>query len=178
VLVGAAAKRYARAIFELAREEKQLDEWSQRLATIRAILENPQVRSIVANPSVPSEERLSVLDRLDLPGVGPEGLNLMRLLVGNGRIEVIDQIAIEYESMADRQAGRVRATATTAIELSAADRGRFAKELSDKLGEEVLLELRVDPEILGGLVLQVGDRLYDASVAGRLQQLRRQVVLR
>ena len=176
--MGAAAKRYARAIFELAEEEKKVDQWSQRLELVRQILANEQVRQVVRNPSIPTEERVAFVEKLDLPGLGAEGLNLLRLLVSNHRVDQADEIAAEFMSQADEAAGRIRATATTAVELSAADRDGFAKDLSAGIGKDVRLEVSVDPAILGGLVLQIGDRLLDASVAGRLQQLRRQVVTR
>jgi F-type H+-transporting ATPase subunit delta len=77
--------------------------------------------------------------------------------------------------MADEAAGRVRATLTTAIELEPRDRERVAQELSKRLDKDVRLQVVVDPRILGGLRLQYGDRIVDASVAARLQQLRRRL---
>ena len=77
--------------------------------------------------------------------------------------------------MADEDAGRVRATVTTAVELTSKDRDRVAEELSKRLGKDIHLDVHVDPRILGGLKLQYGDRLVDASVATRLQQLRRRL---
>jgi F-type H+-transporting ATPase subunit delta len=100
------------------------------------------------------------------------------MLVASGRVGRIDEIAAQFEVLADDAAGRVRATVTTAIPLSEADRGSLARDLSSQLGKDVRLESRVDPAILGGLVLQVGDRLTDASVAARLDQLRRQVLVK
>ena len=101
----------------------------------------------------------------------------MRLLVARHRVERIDEIVEGYETLADDAAGRVRATVTTAIPLSEADREALGRDLSRGLQKDVRLEARVDPAILGGLVLEVGDRLTDASVATRLDQLRRQVLV-
>ena len=89
----------------------------------------------------------------------------------------IDEIAEQFEALADDAAGRVRDTVTTAIPLSEADREALGKDLSRGLKKEVRLEARVDPAILGGLILEVGDRLTDASVAARLDQLRRRVLV-
>ena len=91
--MGAAAKRYARAIFELAEEEKKVDQWSQRLELVRQILANEQVRQVVRNPSIPTEERVAFVEKLDLPGLGAEGLNLLRLLVSNHRVDQADEAA-------------------------------------------------------------------------------------
>jgi F-type H+-transporting ATPase subunit delta len=101
----------------------------------------------------------------------------MRLLVARHRVDKIDGIVDAYETLADQAAGRVRATVTTAIPLSEADREALGRDLSKGLGKDVRLQARVDPAILGGLVLEVGDRLTDASVAARLDQVRRQVLV-
>jgi F-type H+-transporting ATPase subunit delta len=171
------ASRYAKAVFELASEEGEIEEWSSRLAIIREVLDDPTARSIIANPSVSLETRLKAVETLGLPGIGPRGLNLMRLLVASRRVDRIDEIVEHFEVFADDAAGRVRASVTTAIALSDADREKLGRELSAQLGKDVRLVAKVDPAILGGLVLQVGDRLTDGSVAGRLDQLRRKVLV-
>jgi len=171
------ASRYARAVFELASEEREVDRWTERLRAIQEVFHEPTARAVFANPSLATETRVAAVDTLDLPGLGKEGLNLMRLLVARHRMDSIDAIVEEFEALADDAAGRVRATVTTAIPLSEADREALARDLSKGLGKDVRLKARVDPAILGGLVLEVGDRLTDASVASRLDQLRRQVLV-
>jgi len=172
------ASRYARAIFELASEDGKIEQWSRELALIREVLDDPAARAIVANPSVSVDTRLKAVEALDLPGIGPRGLNLMRLLVAARRAGRIDEIVEHFEVLADEAAGRVRASVTTAIPLSEADRDKLAGDLSRQLEKDVRLVAQVDPAILGGLVLQVGDRLTDASLAGQLDQLRRQVLVK
>jgi F-type H+-transporting ATPase subunit delta len=171
------ASRYARAVFELAREEGRVDGWSRQLALIREVLENPAAQAVVANPSISLEQRMDAVEQLDLPGIDKQGMNLMRLLVSAGRANRIGEIVERFETFADEAAGRVRATVTTAIPLSEADRESLRKDLSGRLGKDVRLDSKVDPAILGGLLLQVGDRLTDASVAARLDQLRRRVLV-
>jgi F-type H+-transporting ATPase subunit delta len=155
-----------------------MDRWSKQLALIRSVLEDPAAQAVVANPSVPFEVRMKAVEELDLPGIDAEGMNLMRLLVAAGRAHRVGEIADRFEELADREAGRVRATVTTAIPLSDAARESLRKDLSGRLGKDVRLESRVDPAILGGLLLQVGDRLTDGSVAARLDQVRRQVLVK
>jgi F-type H+-transporting ATPase subunit delta len=171
------ASRYAKAIFELATEQGKIDAWSRELDLIRSVLADPTARAILANPSVSLETRLKAVDELDLPGIGPQGLNLMRLLVASRRVDRIDEIAEHFEVLADEAAGRVRASVTTAIPLSDADREKLGRDLSAQLGKDVRMVANVDPSILGGLLLRVGDRLTDASVAGRLDQVRRKVLV-
>jgi F-type H+-transporting ATPase subunit delta len=172
----ASGRRYARAIFELASEQKEVDAWAKRLTAVRELLENPDVRRLVANPSVAPQRRLEALAAVADRRLDQEGLNLARLLVESHRVDSVATIAAEFARLADAAAGRLRATATTAVELSAQDRARISRELTARFGREVGLEVRVDPAILGGLVLEVGDHVIDASVATRLQQLRRALV--
>jgi F-type H+-transporting ATPase subunit delta len=175
-MAGAGARRYARAIFELAREEGEVDAWAQRLVRVRDVLVHPEARAMLTNPSIAAQRRQEAAATLLGDRAGPEGVNLAKLLVGAGRVADVDGIIEEYGRLADEEAGRVRATATTAVPLDGADAGRLVTALSDKLGREVRLDARVDPAILGGLVLQIGDRVIDASVATRLRQLRSRLV--
>jgi F-type H+-transporting ATPase subunit delta len=174
-MAGAAARRYARAIFELAKEEGQVDAWTSRLAVVRDVLSQSEARTVLANPSIPAPRRQEVAAALVADRAGPEGANLARLLVGAGRLDDVGRIAEEFERLADEDAGRVRATATTAVPLSRTETDRLIADLGRRLGREVRLDARVDPAILGGLVVRVGDRVMDASVATRLQQLRRRL---
>jgi len=168
----AAARRYARAIFELADDEGNLEAWGRRLAQVREVLADPEVARVLTNPTIATEQRMAlVTDLFD----GGEATNLAKLLIESDRVRDVDAIAEEFQRLADVAAGRVRATVTTAVELSAGDRDRVAEQLSKRLGKEIHLDVLVDPRILGGLKLQYGDRLVDASVATRLQQLRRRL---
>jgi F-type H+-transporting ATPase subunit delta len=169
----AAAKRYARAVFELATGEGHIDEWGAQLGALRLVLGNPQMMDVLGNPTIPSDQRMELVTSLNV--LDPEASNLARLLIESGRVDDIAGVADEFDRLADEAAGRVRAVVTTAVELEAEDRDRVAGELSRRLGKEVTMEVLVDPRILGGLKLQYGDRLIDASVATRLQQLRRRL---
>ena len=169
----AAAKRYARAVFELAREEDRVEEWQRHLASIRDLFSDAHVASVLQNPTIPAARRMELVAAPRF--LDPEAGNLVRLLIESGRVDEIAGIADEFELLADSEAGRVRAVVTTAVLLSTDDRERLAKQLSQKLGEEVRLDAVVDEGILGGLKLQYGDHLIDASVATRLQQLRRRL---
>jgi F-type H+-transporting ATPase subunit delta len=173
-MAGAAARRYARAIFELARDEGQFEEWAARVAAAREVLSVPEVRAVLMNPSISGQERQAAVSAF-LEGTAPESVNLGKLLVGAGRVDDIAAIEEEYGRLVDEAEGRVRATATTAVELSPNDRDGLTRSLSERLGREVRLAAAVDPSIIGGLVLRFGDHVIDASLATRLQQLRRKL---
>ncbi len=168
----AAAKRYAKAIFELAKDEGKVEEWGKRLAQVRDVMSDPEVARVLTNPTIASEQRMDLVSNLF---DGGETTNLAKLLIESNRVHDVGAIEDEFQRLADEAAGRVRATVTTAVELTAKDRDRVVEELSKRLGKRVQLDVLVDPRILGGLKLQYGDRLVDASVATRLQQLRRRL---
>jgi F-type H+-transporting ATPase subunit delta len=168
----AAARRYARAVFELAESEGQVDAWARRLEQLREVLSDPEVARVLTNPTIATDERMALVSNLF---DGGEATNLAKLLIESDRVRDVGAIAEEFERLADEAGGRVRATVTTAVELTSKDRARVAEELSSRLGKKVHLDVLVDPGILGGMKLQYGDRLVDASVATRLQQLRRRL---
>ncbi|GAC1511713.1 MAG: F0F1 ATP synthase subunit delta [Candidatus Dormibacteraceae bacterium] len=172
--MSSAARRYAKAVFELAQEEGHLEEWRQRLSVLRDVFTDETVAAVLTNPTLPLSTRMELISAPST-GLDEESINLAKLLIESNRVRQISAIVDEYETLADSAAGRVRATVTTAIELTTADRDRVVRELSKRLGKEISLRLEVDPAILGGLKLQYGDHLVDASVATRLQQLRRRL---
>ena len=170
----AAAKRYARAIFELAQQDDDIEEWGRRLAKVRDLLSDPAVASVLSNPSIPTTQREALV--ATAPHLfDREATNLARLLIESGRIGEAADISAEFQRLSDQAAGRLRATVTTAVELEKVDLDRLARELSKSLGKDVRLTAAVDPRVLGGLKLQYGDRVVDATVATRLQQLRRRL---
>ena len=170
----AAAKRYAKAVFELAAQEGQVEQWQQRLDRLRDLFEDPATAAVLANPTISIEQRDELISGephvLDV-----EATNLARLLIESSRVGDAAEIDEEFQRLADEAAGRVRATVTTAIALEAQDRDRVARELSRRLEKDVQINVVVDPRILGGMKLQYGDRIVDASVATKLEQMRRRL---
>ena len=169
----AAAKRYARAVFALAQSEDTVSAWSERLERVRSLFADEDVAAVLSNPTIPRDQREAVI--ADTHVFDAEGTNFARLLVESGRIGQAEAIEREFQRLVDDAEGRVRATVTTAIELEPADRDRVARELSRRLEKDVRVTVVVDPRILGGMKLQYGDRLVDATVATRLEQLRRRL---
>ncbi len=170
----AAARRYARAVFELAQQDGQIAEWSHRLSQVSDLLSDPKVASVLTNPTIAVSRRMELISAAP-HDLDPEATNLARLLIESNRVGEAAGVAEAYESLADAAAGRVRATVTTAVELAPEERDKLSHQLSQRLGKEIRIEVVVDKRILGGLKLQYGDRLIDASLSTRLQQLRRRL---
>jgi len=170
----AAARRYARAVFELAQAEGQVEEWGRRMEAVRDLLADAGVAAVLTNPTIATEERMALVSRAP-HALDAEATNLAKLLIESNRVRDVVAVDAEFQRLADEAAGRVRATVTTAVELAPEERDRVAAELSKRLGKEIELTVVVDAGIVGGMKLQYGDRLVDASVATRLQQLRRRL---
>src|SRR2546425_475837 len=124
----------ARAVFELAGDEREIDEWARRLAQLRDLMTDEKVAAVLTNPTIPRERRMDLVTSASLE---PEATNLAKLLIESDRVHEIGAIADEFQDLADAAAGRVRATLTTAIELGSHDRDRVATELSRRLGKTV-----------------------------------------
>ncbi|MFM2244688.1 MAG: synthase delta subunit [Pseudomonadota bacterium] len=171
---GSLARRYARALILLGQENNALDAVGAGLGTIGAVLDlnDGQLRGVLVNPGVPLAERHAVLSevlrRLSLHGYVN---NFLRLLLDKSRFSVLPEITLAFGEMADELAGRVRATVRTARALDAVTSAQVEGALAQATGRTVVVRYVVEPGLIGGMVAQVGDKVYDSSVRGRLEQL-------
>ena len=171
-----AARRYAEAAFEIGLRDDSLDAWASGLATAAQLLSNEQVAGIVDNPAIPVVSRTEVVDRLLARRVPEPVLNLVRLLVRRGRIDLLPVVAAEYQRLLNRRRGVVEAVVTSAAPLTPDETAALRARLAEMTGGDVALDVRVDEGLIGGLTVRVGDQLVDASVRGRLERLRAQLV--
>jgi F-type H+-transporting ATPase subunit delta len=171
-----AARRYAEAAFEIAGRDQAHDAWRDGLVVAADLLSGEDVASVVDNPAIPLVQRLTVLDRL-LGGRVPQGLlNLVRLLAQRGRLDILPSIASQYQRLLNRQRGVVEAVVTSAASLTPDETDALRAKLAGMTGASVDLEVRIDDNLIGGLMVRIGDQLLDASVRGRLERLRTQLV--
>jgi len=164
------ARRYARAYFALARQAKDIPGWRTALEQVTSLLSHPDVQGMLGDPRITQAERVRVAAEL-LKDAQPPARNLARLLVERGRTAVLAQVLQQYDALADRESGVLRAEVTTAVAVSKQLEDRIRKELAGRLGSEVQTTVSQDPAILGGLVIRIGDRVIDGSVRTRLEQL-------
>jgi len=167
-----AAKRYARAAFEVALERGTLDRWSDDLRLIAAVMGDAKALALLANTKVPLTERYRLLEAT-LAGIDPQAMNLARLLVAKGRAGLAPPIAEAYLGLVDEHRGIAHATVVTAVPLSDAERQAVEKRLGEMSGMQVIAHLEVEPDIVGGLVARIGDKVIDGSTRGKLLALRR-----
>jgi F-type H+-transporting ATPase subunit delta len=170
-----AAKRYALAALELAQERGDADAWLDAIRQIADFMGDREVRRVLENTRVSRDPKQRLVETAlsDLP---PLPLNLARLLVRKNRTSLAGEIAAQFEQLLEAQRGISRARAVTAVPMGDAERDALSRRLQEQTGREVVLETSVDPGLLGGLVVQVGDRLIDASTKAKLRALRESLV--
>ena len=171
-----AARRYAEAAFEVGRRDGTVEAWRRELDLAARLLGDEAVMRGLMNPAIPLEERESIVSRALGGEVSRPVLNLILLLLGRGRIELLPRVAAEFDRLDDRRRGITHATATSAAPLAEDEVSALTSRLERLTGGTVRLELQVDPDIIGGLIVRVGDRLIDGSVRGRLERLRSRLV--
>lgn len=165
------SKRYAQALFELARESDAVGEWDEQLAMLAAAADTPEFVSLMEAPEISGDERTRALEHV-LPDLRDGARNLLQLLARARATQALPQIHEQYRELVDASQGVVRVEVTSAVELTDDDTKRIAGQLSTALGGDVRITSVVDSELLGGLVIRVGDRVLDGSARQRLNSLR------
>jgi F-type H+-transporting ATPase subunit delta len=169
------AQVYARSLFEVAREQGKLDVLRQQLAQLAdALREHRELAVFFFSPYFSTKEKQAALAKL-LDGADPVLMNFLNLLIENHRMPVIFHIRRQYQRLWDEENKMLPVEITSAIALDPATTEGLGKAIGERTGREVQLAARVDPDILGGVVLRVGNSILDASIRNRLEQLRRQV---
>ncbi len=172
------ARRYARALLDVATEAARSDAVSEQLSTFSgALAQNRELADVLFNPAYSREQRARVVEALlkALGPVEPVLANTLRLLVDRNRLIYLPDIARLYRDMADAQAGRVRGHVTSAVPLSPETLQSLSGTLKTLTQRNVVLEAKVDPKVLGGVAAQVGSTLYDGTLRTQLEQMRREL---
>lgn len=164
-------RRYAAALFEIGRERGRVDRYLDELRGVLAALRAQRaLRGLLENPRVPVA-RKEELVRQAFPGLSAEVASLLRLLLRKRREGYLEAVVAELQRLRDEAAGIASAEVRTAVPLAGEDAERLRERLERALGRRLRLRLEVRPELIGGLVVQVGDRRLDASLRRRLQLL-------
>lgn len=168
-----AVSTYAEALFEAARERDELEEVLSDLQEfVTALRETEELRLFFYGGQIPERQKRSALDGLT-EGMSTSTTNFLKVLVDNGREEILEEVLARYEQLVKEHLGRIEVDVTTAVELSEEQRDRLKERLASVLeGREVILETNVDPGLIGGAVFRFGGRLMDGSIRGRLESLR------
>jgi F-type H+-transporting ATPase subunit delta len=167
-----AARRYAEAAFEIGRADGTLDAWERDMATIGATIGHPELRRLLQHPAIPFAEKERVLRAVMGRGVAPEAVNLVLLMARRGRPGAIQPMIAHFAELLRRERGVALAEVRTALPLDDGQRADVMARLRSLTGSQVEMNETVDPDLIGGIAVRIGDQLYDASVRSRLERLR------
>ncbi len=174
-----AVSTYAEALFEAGREREELEEVVGDLQNfVGALHESEELRLFFYGAQVPEREKRRAIDALT-EDMALSSRNFLKLLSDNGREEILEEVLVRYEELVKEHLGKVEVEVTTAVELSEEELDRLRDRLGRILeGREVILQTRVNPDLLGGAVFRFGGRMVDSSVRGQLASLREEMLER
>lgn len=165
------ARPYAEALAKLAAEANAWGPWSDRLALLAAVAADAQVLALAGNPAVDSARVAELVLAVCGEQLGAEGSNLVKLLAENKRLALAPEIAAQFQVLKAAQEGELNAHITSAYELTAPQMAGLVATLETKFGRKIKATQSTDAELIGGVVIQVGDEVMDASVRGGLEAL-------
>ena len=171
------AKRYAQAVFEIATSapsgevEQALDIWTSELDTVVEALSNPEFLGFLRHARVPPDKKVASIKEV-LPQASTLVRNMVSLMVSKGIVEHLPQVKTEFSRLVDRHRGIERVKAYSAVALDQPDKDRIREYVMRMVNKDVALETEVDPSIIGGLVIRVGDKLLDGSTRTKLLSLK------
>ena len=166
------ASRYAKSLLDLAQEQGQLDAVKVDIeGVISALKSNDELLAVLKNPIIKGDKKRNILAAIFEKNINPIILSFFYILVNKGRSAIILDIAQEFVREYNEAKGIVKASVTSAAELSATNIAALKQIITDEINAEVVLHNIVDPALIGGFVVRVGDRQIDASIAGKLNKL-------
>lgn len=168
---------YVQALFEIAKAQNAFPQTTQDLEKVVELLrENEELRKVLLHPAIPRERKAQLVDSLLAPHLSPLVRNFLRLIIDKRREKILEFIMYEYKSIADLLGGAARATIQAAIPLSESQLSRIREVLERLSGKEVEIRTEINPKILGGVIIRIGNKIIDGSITSRLKNLRRRLV--
>jgi len=168
------ARRYAEAYFSIAQEANKIDEYQTELGKIvQSIQETEGLREYFAHPMIPAKEKKELANKIFAQQVSPLTLNFFLLVLDKKRETYLELIYKEFEAMADESRNIKKAELISAMAVSDEDVKTLSETLSRSTGKTIQLKLTVDPAMLGGVKIRMGDKIIDASVAKKLEMLKK-----
>lgn len=171
------ARNYAEALLALANKAGDLDGWGGLIAGLAdAMQRDSRLTNFLAAPQISAADKNRIVEKAFSGKIPRPMLRFVQKLIDNRRQMLLPDVATEYAALVDQRAGRVHARVTVARDTSEAERTRIAQQLSERLGKTVVPHVMVNPDILGGVIVRVGDTVMDGSVRRKLAALRGRLV--
>lgn len=166
-------KEYAVALFELSLEEGEQERIREELAAVmQAVEENPLFLPMLSTPAIPMSERLCVIDDAFAGRLSEHTVSFLKILCEEGRVDILPDAVSEYDELVRRYAGRLKVRVVSAAPLSEEQKERLEEKLCSAHKRDIEATYSVDPSIIGGLVVETEDKIYDGSLKGRLRSVK------
>ncbi len=167
------SREYAEALFELAAQAGLTKETSEGLETVMsALMQTPAYRALLASPAIAKEERLNALSASFSGKIPDILLAILRMMVSRGHVSALDGMARDYEELARGYRGEAMAVVTSAVPLKEAETVALRAKLEKKIGRKVTLQCQVNPELIGGVRVEVDGRVIDGSIRNKLEEIK------
>lgn len=166
------AKPYAEAAFEIAKEQAALPAWHALLQTLATLFSEPELQTIIKHPSMEQSTLVDLLIESFGKDISHQQINFLRLLAENKRLAYLPAIARAFDALQDKDAGILRATVTSAFALDEKTLAALSQKLHQKFGQQIAMTSRIDPSLISGLHIKVGDLVLDTSFKNTLNQLK------
>lgn len=165
------ARPYADAVFKLAVARDALLQWSEMLRDAADITENESIQALIGNPVVTSQQLGELLLEIGKKQFNEDGRKFLRILAENGRVGLLPQIRYLFEQLKAQHDGVLDANIVSAFEVSSNQLKKLIGALEQKFKRKVEAKVRVDPGLIGGVIVEIGDEIFDASVRGKLEAM-------
>ena len=169
------ARPYAEAAFKLATEQNALPVWSEMIRFAAAVMHDPDMRAAIDNPKLDTAQKESLFLSVCADRLNPLGRNFVKVLIETGRIELLPEIEAAFTKLKNASEGVAKAEITSAIALTDAQVAELKTVLEKRFGKRIEATVAVDPRLIGGARIVVGDQVVDGSIAGKLQAMATQL---
>lgn len=167
-----AAKTYAQALFEVAMETKHIDDFGKELRfVLDAFKEHTTFYELYKTPQISNEEKKEIIEGVFKGQLSTEVMNFLKILVDKRRTAIFEYIAKAYEKLANEHNNMVEALAITTIPLKSEEQAKLIAKLTGMTGKKVQLKNEIDPSIIGGMLVRIGDKVIDGTIRSRLNKM-------
>ncbi len=166
-----AARPYANAVYDTAKESNTLDSWSDALANLAAVVSDDQLSELLDNPGTGNSEKGELLLQILGDSLNQQQQNLVKLMAENGRLKIMPDVVEQFEVERAKAENKIEAEVISAFELTAEQTSELINTLKNKLGKDITLTTMVDESLIGGVVIKAGDTIIDASMKSELDSL-------
>ena len=167
------AEKYAQALFELVTEENELEDIAAEFAEVIEIAqENEELNQVLNHPKLSYDQKKEIVNKIFKGQISTDLFNFLKLLIDKKRIEFLDEIYEEFKSLVEDQENRLEVKVTAPLELSTTQKNNLKTKLGNILDKDITLELEIEPDLIGGLILKIGDKVIDGSIRNYLQEMK------